>query len=172
MVFCVLSFTLFSLPNKLFCVDNVGRTYILINWLGPKGLIFDFQQGVDGTDKPPPAKNSWVPTELINDGTRGSAARQRAPNLSTTLPSSAPSSSSSKPGSSSYAEKYLAKVGDSHVPKGSQDISPPSPMNSYAEIHRRKQEKKLAGYGGTSHSNSTSFSGNYALNSKKNNVLL
>ena len=29
---------LFSLPWNLFCVNNVRRTYILINWLGLKGF--------------------------------------------------------------------------------------------------------------------------------------
>ena len=31
-------FALFSLPNNLFCVDNVRRVYLLIDWLEPKGL--------------------------------------------------------------------------------------------------------------------------------------
>ena len=30
---------LFSLPNDLFCVDNARRIYILIKWLGLKGLM-------------------------------------------------------------------------------------------------------------------------------------
>ena len=33
------SFALFPLLNNLFCVDNVRRIYILINWLGLKGLM-------------------------------------------------------------------------------------------------------------------------------------
>ena len=28
----------FSLPNNLFCMNNIGRIYLLINWLGMKGL--------------------------------------------------------------------------------------------------------------------------------------
>ena len=32
------SFALFSLSNSLFCVYNVGRTCMLINWLEQKGL--------------------------------------------------------------------------------------------------------------------------------------
>ena len=37
--FCSTSFTgLFSLPNNLFCLDNIMRIYTLINCLGLKGL--------------------------------------------------------------------------------------------------------------------------------------
>ena len=35
---CVWSSTLFLLPSNFFCVDNVRRIYILINWLGPREL--------------------------------------------------------------------------------------------------------------------------------------
>ena len=35
----------FSLPNNLFCMDNVSRIYILINWMGLKGSrgLYAFQ---------------------------------------------------------------------------------------------------------------------------------
>ena len=36
---CVWSFALFSLPKKLFCVNNIERVYILIHWLGLEGFL-------------------------------------------------------------------------------------------------------------------------------------
>lgn len=78
------------------------------------------------------------------------------------MPGNAPISSTKSV--SSYADKYLAKTlhsssqsAENHVPKGLQDNTSSPPMNSYAEIHRRKKEKKITTYSGTT--TSTSFAG-------------
>ena len=36
------------IPSNLLCVDNIRRIYILINWLGLKGLLSSEQVGGGG----------------------------------------------------------------------------------------------------------------------------
>ena len=46
------NFALFSLPSNLFCVDNVKRTVILINWLELRWLRVDSNIFVRGAEPP------------------------------------------------------------------------------------------------------------------------
>jgi len=98
-------------------------------------------QGDASDQKPQLVRNSWVPTEIVND--RSAKRTQRQATVNNT-PSSAPTSTS-KLTSTSYTEKYLRNLQqvqqspvESHAPK------PPdsSSSSSYAEIHRNRVKKE------------------------------